>query len=217
MSIFKFQEKEAKVILHVLDLGIQSGQVDKYAIDKTQEIISNFTRFAAIEGYNLKEKDRSWVMGCIETGLIYPNIDLINMSDYDVLTSDANTINKIEELIEIINIRDKLLLKKDLKDSFYKKCKEFLARLDNISKLRNIQKILYTDIGYEQKMAILLNNNTGIKYRDFDNPLTSFKFEKIIKSDYLVSVEPKIFASKYFDNSCRAIDQVKVIINKYCG
>ena len=215
MSILKFQENEAKVILHALDLRIQSGQVDKYTIDKTQEIISNFTRFADFEGYNLKEKDRSWVLGCFKTGFIDQNIDLINMSDYEVLTSDASTINRIQELIDIIKIRNMLIPKKSLKTE--KLYSMFITRPDKISNFKNIHKILYTNFGYDQKMAILLQDNTGIKYRDFDNPLTSFKFEKIIKSDYLVSVEPKIFASKYFDNSCRAIDQVKVIINKYCG
>lgn len=214
MSILKFQEKEAKVILHALDLRIQSGQVDKYAIDKTQEIISNFTRFAAFEGYNLKEKDRSWVLGCIETGLIDPNIDLINMSDYEVLTSDASTIQKIEELIEIINIRNKLLLKKDLKtENLYNM---FVTRLDRISNFRNIQKILYTDQGYVQKIAILLLDGKGIRYTNFSDSVRNFKFEKIVKSEYSVSMDPKNFASKYFDNSCRSIDQVKVIINKYC-
>lgn len=216
MSILKFEEKDAKVILQALDLRIQSCQGDSSGIAKTENIIADFTRFAAFEGYNLKEKHKSWVIGCIRTGFIDPNIELMKMSDYDVLISDTPTINKIEELIEIIKIRNRLLSKKEMKDPSIKKYPEFTTRLDRISKFKKIQKILHSNSHNENKMAILLEDGTGIKYRAFDTPIKNFYFERIISGDYTHSMDPKKFVDKYIKSTKTAFNQVIYIVKKYC-
>lgn len=214
MSTLIFQENEANVILKALNTRIESNRFDTTGINKTQEVIDNFKNNSLNE-YNLKEKDRSWVLGCFKTSFIEPNIEYIKMSDYEVLFSDSNIISKIEELIEIIKIRNKLLSLKQMKDLKTEKYELFLARLDRISKFKNIQKILYTKTVWEKKIAILLRDGTGIKHSDFNMPIRNFKIEKIIESEYMVSTDPKNFVNNHFGSSNIAIDQVKLIVNKY--
>ncbi|HMU05681.1 MAG TPA: hypothetical protein PJ990_18740, partial [Saprospiraceae bacterium] len=176
----------------------------------------NFTQFAAFEGYNLREKDRSFVLGCFEDYYIRPNSHLIKMTDYEIMIAGDDILKEIIEFIRILNVRYDLLSKKDLQDKNVIKYKRFTTVVDRFSKFTDIDKFLYSGQNSSSfyKAAILLKDGNGIKYDNMTDLRANFNFEKITTSEYISNCNALEF-EKVFDTTNPVISQIYTILTKY--
>ena len=168
---------------------------------------------------NLTSMQRAIINGCVKEFAIYPNEEILNKSDYELLLSKK----EIEKDCLRIDIASKILNK--LKKRTESKRKLFEDRFETINKICNSKKVYFsiTNDGKIYKIGIVTGKDKGLKTElGLTSTLSNFEIGFLSEKSFMKSSKPTELAdyikrygkeNKLTENQNRFIN----IVEKACA
>lgn len=136
---------------------------------------------------NLTSLQKAIISGCVKEFTIYPNQDILNKSDYEILLLRK----EIEKDCLKIDIASKILNK--IKERTDSKRKLFKQTFEKIDKLSNSKEVYYsiTKDGKIYKIGIVTGKNKGMKTELCSTSiLSNFKIDFLTQDSFMKSGNP---------------------------
>jgi hypothetical protein len=145
--------------------------------------------------YGFEPQSKARISGCIKESLEYPNIDFLNLSDYEVFRIRDLKSDELEKRDLVINLLKKLYNKD--KDVVNKK--PYKLSFEKIDLLLTTEKIYYSssDDGKIYKAAIMISKNKGLAFEMDDGVLLeNFEFTECSADSFMSVDRPKVVLEK---------------------
>ncbi|TDE52719.1 hypothetical protein [Flavobacterium sp. GT3P67] len=129
---------------------------------------------------NLKTRQKALINGCIKELLIYPNENLIGLSDYDILLLN----DKFKDEFKRIDVGFQILNK--FKKRTERKHRLFKSTQEKIEKLSKVNSVYYSvSSGNIYKVGIKMNSNKGLYISLSGNStLSNFEIVELYKNQF---------------------------------
>lgn len=212
MPNLELDKNEIAIIIETLNARLNSLPENDESSVKTQDAMKSFIN----ERYEVKQKYRPWVIGCINEFKISPFQDLFKITDYDAIMANFEQMERMKAMDIILMTINKLQKKSE------KPLDLFHEKYSKLSSLGKIEKILFSETKYGNlyKIGILFSNGKGIRYDNQILPFEKIIVEKIVINEYESQLLPDQFSGK-LDAKSKVEDlgptllQVKSIIQKF--
>jgi len=179
----KFEIGEILMIKESFDLRKQNSNGNTDHIEKLNSIITKL-RFPI---KNLTSMQRAIINGCVKEFAIYPNQEILNKSDYELLVSKK----EIEKDCLRIDIASKILNK--IKKRTESKRRLFEDSFEKINKICNSKKVYYsiTNDGKIFKIGIVTGKDEGLKTElGLTTTLSNFEIGFLSEKSFMKSSKP---------------------------
>jgi len=179
----KFESEEIVMIKESFELRKQNSNGNTDHINKLNTIITKL-RFPI---KNLTSMQRAIISGCIKELVIYPNEEILNKSDYEILLSRK----EIENDCLRIDIASKILNK--IKKRTEPKRRLFEQTFEKIDKICESKKVYYSisNSGEIYKVGIVTEKDKGLKAElCLTSTLSNFEIGILSKDSFMKSTKP---------------------------
>lgn len=176
------------MIKESIDLRKQNSNDNLDHIEKLNSIITKL-KFPI---KNLTSMQRAIINGCVKEFAIYPNEEILNKSDYELLLSKK----EIEKECLRIDIASKILNK--IKKRTEPKKRLFENSFETINKICNSKKVYYsiTNDGKIYKIGIVTGKDKGLKTElGLTSTLSNFEIGFLSEKSFMKSSKPTELAN----------------------
>ncbi|WP_296149283.1 hypothetical protein [uncultured Flavobacterium sp.] len=177
----KFSLQEEEVIRAAIALRLQDITSDDKHYTKTKSILdvinSPFLKFTPTQ--------KAILRGCIKVYAIYPNEELLALTDYDIFQANEELNTKFELIDNGLQILSKL------KDDIYDGCRLFesvLEMVKNFSKIETVYYSLHEDKIY--KSAVLTDGKKGLRIDSGNSLYEKFETVQIFRDQFMYEGTP---------------------------
>lgn len=185
MSTYNFNSKEQEFIIRALSkrkIDCQNEFYKKHLVE-----LETLESEIKLDSSNLTPKNRSIIIGCLQETYIYPNENLLNLSEYHLMFRLEELLSKMKSLDIVLKMINKLSKKSERKYPL------FADSLKKINGILNSKQILFSTTidGKVYKTAILIDGKNGIRFElDGWSEPTNFEIEKLDSQHYMKTGTP---------------------------
>jgi len=187
MRIIEFSDSEKDLIKESIDLRLTNSKKNigfyKGHISELNEILRRIDSFYV----TLTPMQKAILTGCIREKVIYPNENILNLTDFQLLSIYESFKEKIEYIDTSLNILNKIQNKKE------PKTETFESRITKIHSILKIREVYYsvTDNGMIYHVGLLSGENKGIHINLKGALISNFNISKLNRKYYMKSAKPE--------------------------
>lgn len=185
MSILNLEETERDLLKASITLRLKScanSEFYKQIVTDLEEILKRIDSSLI----DLKPPQKATLIGCIKELVIYPNEELLRISDFEVFMCSNADKEKLKYIEIGVVLIQKLKRQKDLE---FRNLGNTFRKIDSLLKM---SKVYYseTDDGNIYKVGIITEGNKGIEIVMSGTSFLNFDISKISKDNYEKSAKP---------------------------
>ncbi len=192
MRIIEFSNKEIELIKKSIEFRLNTSQKNIESYKEHISELNEILRRISLSYIVLKPMQKAIIIGCVRELVIYPNEDLINLSDFQLFSLYESSKEKIRFVDIGLNVVTKIQRKRE------RKVESFESRIAKINSALKIQEVYYsiTNDGMIYKVGLLSQKDRGIHINVKGSLISNFSFSKLCKEYYMKSAKPKEIIEK---------------------
>lgn len=183
----KITPEEKKLIIEAVEL--RKPFVDDHK--KSLSAIDSILLFAYNPFLRLSSFEKAFLRGCVKEYCIYPNEELLKLSDYEVFQSSP-------DLYPAFNFVDTgLSLLKKLNDSDYSGYRSYESVLENVRQFSAIKTVYYSLSGRKiYKAGVVLKGKKGFKIEIGSADYLRFEVVELFRDQFMYEGTPSEILDK---------------------
>ena len=186
MRIIEFSDIEKELIKESIELRFTNFKKNirfyKEHISELNEILRRLDLFYI----TLTPMQKAIIIGCVRVLVIYPNEDILNLSDFQLLSLYEASKEKIEVIDIGLNVINKIQKRSEPKGE------TFEARIAKIKSILKIKEVYYSEVndGMIYNVGLLSGKGKGMHINVKGSLISNFKTSKLNSEYYKKSAKP---------------------------